>query len=81
MITNIKKDQYLYVPGGSPEYDHFNLKNNNILEVAYREFNHGPQYLKLTDRQAEDYIRAYEENRVVQWFNQNAENLELIYLY
>jgi hypothetical protein len=80
MITNIKKDQYLYIPD-SLEYDHFNLLNNNTLEVAYREFNHRPQYLKLTDRQVNDYIKAYEENRVVQWFNQNAENLELIYLY
>ena len=70
MITNIKKDQYLYIPD-SLEYDHFNLLNNNTLEVAYREFNHRPH----------DYIKAYEENRVVQWFNQNAENLELIYLY
>ena len=78
MITNIKKDQYLYVPGGSREYDHFNLKNNNILEVAYREFNHGYQILRLSDRQVDDYIKAYEENRVIQWFNQNAEDLELL---
>lgn len=81
MITNIKKDQYLYVPGGNREYDHFNLKNNNILEVSYREVGHRPQFLRLSDEQVDDYIKAYEEDRVVQWFNQNAENLELIYLY